>query len=81
MTEPYLIWSHEHGAWWGPGRHGYVQAVADAGRYSHAQAMAICADAMPGNLERLGVLPELPVREADAVALVTSYRGETRPRT
>jgi hypothetical protein len=40
-----LIWSNEHGCWWGPGRRGYVRIIARAGRYSPPVAEAICRDA------------------------------------
>jgi excisionase family DNA binding protein len=38
----WLVWSHEHGSWWGPGRHGYRADVRDAGRYSYAEAQECC---------------------------------------
>lgn len=60
----YLIWSNEHGAWWGPGRHGYVQRIEDAGTYSRASALQICVSAMPGRFKGDPV-HELPVRLAD----------------
>lgn len=44
----YLIWSHEHGAWWGPGP-PLTQSVSAAGRYSRAAAMRICGGALPGS--------------------------------
>ena len=31
--QEYLIWSHEHTAWWAPNAQGYVKEVKDAGRY------------------------------------------------
>lgn len=37
-----LIWSFEHNAWWGPGEHGYVETVDEAGRYSMWRAEQIC---------------------------------------
>jgi hypothetical protein len=64
MSE-YLIWSNEHRAWWGPGRHGYVQAIDHAGRYSKAEALDICANAMPGTNAGPGMFNEIPVRQAD----------------
>jgi hypothetical protein len=42
---PFVIWSFEHDAWWGPGRMGYTRELAQAGRYSEAEATAIVADA------------------------------------
>lgn len=41
----HLIWSNEHGGWWGPGRRGYVRIIARAGRYSPDVAKQICTDA------------------------------------
>lgn len=31
MADTYLVWSHEHGAWWRPGGHGYTTHLSDAG--------------------------------------------------
>jgi hypothetical protein len=61
MTDfPYLIWSNEHRAWWRPDRQGYTKRVADAGRYSEAEALEICANAIPGRQPN-APLPEVPV--------------------
>jgi len=65
VWSPYLIWSHEHSAWWGPGEHGYTPELTEAGRYTREDALRICRKAMPGTAARLGALPELPVRLAD----------------
>ena len=43
--EPWVIWSFEHDAWWAPGRCGYVLELAQAGRYTEAEARDIEADA------------------------------------
>lgn len=40
-----LIWSVEHGQWWGPNECGYVNDPAQAGRYEVASAAEICAKA------------------------------------
>jgi hypothetical protein len=71
----YLIWSHEHGAWWGPGRSGYVRSISKAGRYSREEALRICAEAIPGDAKRLGALPELPVPEADLHEMRDHFRS------
>lgn len=63
----YLIWSNEHRAWWRPGRAGYTTFLIAAGRYSQADAVAICRDARGGWTEG-NPPPEIPVREADALA-------------
>jgi hypothetical protein len=75
-SERYLVWSCEHRAWWGPGRMAYVKRVSQAGRYSRAVALTIATGAITGTAERLGMLPELPVRESDAVMLVSGMSGE-----
>lgn len=63
MPEPfYLVWSHEHGAWWGPARRGYVKRIAEAGLYSEEEAIDICAKAIMGRREPFY---ELPVRLED----------------
>jgi hypothetical protein len=71
--ETYLIWSHEHGAWWGPFGRGYVTRISEAGRYDRRAAMMMCARAIPGTAERMGRLPELPVRASDLEALRGMY--------
>lgn len=76
MSDPYLIWSHEHDMWWGPGRCGYVTSLTDAGRYSRDQAMDICTRAIPGTAARLHALSELPVRLADVVMMREKFREQ-----
>jgi hypothetical protein len=76
VTDLYLIWSHEHSAWWGPDGCGYVRSIAQAGRYSAEEALGNCARAMPGTSTQLGALPELPVRLADVEAMVTAYNRQ-----
>jgi len=75
-TDPeYLIWSNEHAAWWGPDNRGYTKRVSEAGCYTHTEALRICASAMRGTADRLGMLPEVPVRLADVRALQTAYHA------
>lgn len=69
----YLIWSHEHGAWWGPGGCGYTKSLTEAGRYDQKSALAICIKAVPGTSQRMGALPELPVRLEDAEAIRDAF--------
>lgn len=52
MTDPFvvmttrdrswLVWSNYHRAWWGPERAGYTREVAQAGRYTLAEALDCC---------------------------------------
>lgn len=74
MIDAYLVWSHEHGAWWGPARQGYKVRLSEAGRYSHEEALRICAEAIPGDAATFGALQELPVREADVLEMRARYR-------
>jgi hypothetical protein len=76
MTDLYLIWSHEHSAWWGQDGCGYVRSIAQAGRYPREEALGNCARAMPGTSTILGALPELPVRLADVEIMVAAYDRE-----
>lgn len=73
MNEVYLIWSHEHGLWWGPGGNGYVRSMSKAGQYTREAALLICMKAMPGTARRMGTLPELPVRLADVLAFTSAH--------
>ncbi len=69
---PFLIWSNEHSAWWRANRAGYTIHLREAGWYSHADALSICAGARDG--WRPGTPPpELPVALADAIACEAHY--------
>ena len=52
----YLIWSHEHRAWWRAERLGYTPHIGEAGAYTFAEAAEI-------------VLPHIPPGEEVAVML------------
>ena len=41
----FLVWSEEHGAWWGAARSGYTRSIRDAGRYSLEDAADIVENA------------------------------------
>jgi hypothetical protein len=75
MADSYLVFSVEHGSWWGPERCGYVTSIGAAGRYSEAEALDICTNAIPGTSRRLGALPELPVSETHVTWLHQRFRG------
>ena len=55
-TSKYLIWSHEHMAWWS-GMSSYTTSLERACRYEHQTALDICAKAIPGTAAKFGVLP------------------------
>ena len=66
MIDDYFIWSHEHGAWWGPGRCGYTLSAYAAGRYGREEAIAISVGAR-GGWKDGDAPPEIPVRAAYAL--------------
>jgi hypothetical protein len=43
----YVIWSHEHVAWWKPNRSGYTPVLEDAGRYTMEEAADITFGVIP----------------------------------
>lgn len=52
ITDPWVIWSFEHNAWWKPDRRGYTPDLIFAGVYSKEEADEIERDAnryTPGN--------------------------------
>ncbi len=64
MSNAYLVWSHEHGAWWA-GVSGYTTHLNQAGRFTRREAIKICVTARGG--WRPGEAPnEHPVRLEDA---------------
>jgi hypothetical protein len=71
-NERYLVWSHEHGRWWRKSN-GYTSHISQAGRFSRTQALDICQGATIGTASRIGAMPELMVREADAEAVRDWY--------
>jgi hypothetical protein len=60
----YLVWSNEHGGWWKPGGYGYDPGLRSAGRFTRAQAIEICRNALP-TAARVRAISEIPVRLAD----------------
>ena len=56
------------------GGNGYTMQVSQAGLYSEADALDICARAIPGTASRLGMLPEIPVSSVHMGLLVERFR-------
>lgn len=69
----YLVWSHEQRRWWKQ-TNGYTSHLSLAGRFTRDQALDICQGAMVGTVARIGAMPELMVRAADAEAVRDWYR-------
>jgi hypothetical protein len=44
-VEPWIVWSNEHRSFWAPNRRGYTGRIERAGRYTKAEAEAICNNA------------------------------------
>jgi hypothetical protein len=72
-TDLYVVWSNEHNAWWMVGGFGYVNRLSGAARYTRAEAVQICINAMPGARK---VLHEIPVRLADIATMSAFFRAE-----
>ncbi len=70
MADTYLVWSHEHGAWW-RGVNGYTLNLNEAGRFTSAAALKICIHAR-GGWRPGDPPPEIPVRLEDAQAVEDS---------
>lgn len=68
LSESYLIWSNEHAAWWRPNASGYTAYIEDAGRYSREKAIA---HSRVRDQHRGMPLPEMPIKEIDALAITT----------
>lgn len=64
IADPYLIWSNEHNAWWGPGSCGYAPGLTGAGTYTREEALRICRDAIP-TAAHVRRIAEIPVRFTD----------------
>lgn len=74
-TSDYLVWSNEHGCWWGPNRAGYSRALKDAGVYSRDEALRICIGARGGR--QFNQNPsEVPVLREDAILFWPDDREE-----
>jgi hypothetical protein len=80
LLEPgkYLIWAGREQAWWGPARNGYTNDLAEAGRYSRAEAIDICRKALPGQWKSGPSVPGAsgaPVRPGRAAQGRRSLKG------
>lgn len=56
----YVIWSFERCQWWGPNERGYVDDLADAGRYTRHDAGRIVIDSLL--LEDVGMLESIAAK-------------------
>lgn len=75
MSGVYVVWSNEHRCWWRADCRGYANSLADAGRYSREDALAICIGARGGR--RFNSNPaEVPILLADAEAFWPDDRPE-----
>ena len=62
----FLIWSHEHHAWWRPAREGYTTDVDAAGQYTAEEAADITLDHFPSG-EEVAVRAEVARRHGPCV--------------
>jgi hypothetical protein len=66
LNDVYLIWSNEHGGWWGPNGCGYSTGLIGAGEYTRDEALRYCRDALP-TAAHIGRISEIPVRRQDVM--------------
>lgn len=66
-AQKYLVWSNEHGAWWGPDCRGYTRTIANAGRYDRAKALSIAGTRDGGWHVRKDNPDEIAIPEQDAL--------------
>lgn len=71
----WLVWSNEHGAWWGPNRSHYYTDINSAGRYTLEDALAICKlrSRVADNPEEM-IQPSPEWLEARAAAIAKATR-------
>lgn len=62
----WLVWSHEHKAWWRPAHQGYCAMRCDAGRYSFEEAIDILMNANFGlnTYPHEALVPDIDCAEA-----------------
>ena len=63
----YLIWSNEHQLWWQADSKGYTSNVAEAGRYTRAEAIDIASGSRDGWMYGYAP-PEIAIAEYDVLA-------------
>lgn len=83
----WLVWSNEHSAWWRADAAGYTYKVAEAGRYTEADAIRHCQSRTPtptsprpevmlmapeAQIVRLDSMPDAMVR-AEVLRLISRY--------
>lgn len=79
VERPYLVWSNEHAAWWGPDRCGYTRRIERAGRYERSEALSIAGTRDGGWRVSKGNPDEIAIPEQDAIdqyAAVTAALSE-----
>jgi hypothetical protein len=68
----YYIWSNQHKGWWGPDHCGYYRRIANAGRYTEAEATRIAFSALP---RKPGIpFNELPVKCQHVDDMLAKFR-------
>ena len=73
----YLIWSHEHTAWWRADKLGYTPHIGEAGVYSYDEACEIVVPHFPPGEEVAVMLTSRlqAAREASAALDVQPHYG------
>jgi hypothetical protein len=78
-SEPWVVWSYEHDAWWGAGHCGYYTDLMLAGLYTAVEAQEIEWNANRGRIRKEAAMP---LRAALSASLskwgVIPERGDQR---
>lgn len=69
----FLLWSNNRQKWWGPNHRGYTDNIADAGRYTEADAIrCVVKSAFHGRVDQVTcmVADPVPTNPADSPVMV-----------
>lgn len=74
FDEAWVVWSHEHNAWWQPDERGYTRNILQAGIYSQQRALQIEHNAEPGNEKAYALRDQLnsQARQNNVAARITN---------
>ena len=82
----WLVWSNDDRLWWCAERRGYTRFVADAGRYTLAEAQAIatghhedCEDDQPNSFPKIAIQPSPEMIEHLRITRPATIKSDGKP--